>query len=263
MRDHGFDLDKIQGYYSLIPPDDDDFEFGEKAKEWWRARLSSDFNIRFIFLDTTTSTDLHEGGIALEEMNWLRGELSLAEQAHEYVVAFGHHNFERINEGANELKRMFATQPGFLGYFCGHTHKQDVRVVKIESAGEDSPAYFWQIVAPPIVEWPQSGFFVRLARLPDESLAWDLTPFTHPWRTGAEPDSDDPECASKLRAAMAVDPQGNPDAKDPAERLKVQVLRAAKSAYEDYHRGDRDEEMCQPPIRLLIPQSTSLDGSNS
>lgn len=249
-RHHGFDLDKGLSYYSVVPPwvglaegDEPDFD----SEEFWRARLDDGFRVRFVFLDTTADGELHRGGIdpGGEQMRWLRAELEQARTAGEHVVAFGHHDLKRsFRTGAEELSRMFAEQPGFLGYFCGHTHKQEMRVVCAgdEGSGGGTQACFWQVIGPPIIEWPQSGLLARLVRLGDDRLAWDLTPFTHGFE-GAPGESLDV------------------DHPDPTERLRAQVLTGRASAKEDYHRGDPDEEIRQPALRLLIPAAATSDAS--
>jgi 3',5'-cyclic AMP phosphodiesterase CpdA len=243
-ENHGFDLEveagkEVVGYYGLTPPgvgfDEIDPEDGAR---WWEERLLKDFKVRFLFLDTTDSGKLHRGGVGGTQLAWLKDELKLAEQNGEHVVVFGHHDLRSgFVAGGDELVRMFAHQQGFLGYFCGHTHKQEMRIIEFEGDDGSDSSYFWQIIAPPVVEWPQAGLFVRLVQLADGALAWDLTPFTHGYQ----------------RRPGETDKELDPDLADAAQRLRAQVIRASEAAKADYSRGDPDEEIRQPPIRLLLP----------
>ncbi len=253
---HGFDLRQNRAYYALTPPTEEDIENGEVLfcqETWWPERLEDGFSIRFLFLDTTDVKDpnessssqpqLHRGGVhpESEQMAWLREQLGAAAAAGQHVVAFGHHDLAGTNlegktrrsafvTGHDEVAALFAAQRGFLGYFSGHTHKQELRLVAAPAGGTP----FWEIIGPPLVEWPQAGLFVDLVRLAGGELAWDLTAFHHGYKDPGRGETLDPE------------------ASDPAARLRAQVLRRSRSAYDDYHRGKPADEP-QAPARLVIP----------
>ncbi|MCP3963918.1 MAG: hypothetical protein GY719_39280 [bacterium] len=250
---HGFDLDGNRAYYALVSPSEEEIASEELRlcqETWWPARLEKGFAVRFLFLDTTDVQDpnvlspppqLHRGGVHPDswQMAWLREQLSEAAEAGQHVVAYGHHDLAGTNlrgkdekgsfrTGRDEVIALFAAQPRFLGYFSGHTHKQELRLVH----GSGTP--FWEVIGPPLVEWPQAGLFVDLVRLPGDELAWDLTPFHHGYQ--------DPGRGAAL----------DPEAADPVARLRAQTLRRSRSAYDDYHRGKPEDEP-QPPARLVIP----------
>lgn len=228
VEDHGFELATLdRGYYSIV---------ADQIDQDHRQRIQENFKVRFIFFDTTEDSDLHRGGFREMgvQVGWLRDQLRSAADNEEHVVAFGHHDFyEGFREGGHagvKVARMLGEYPLFLGYFCGHTHRQEMRVVS-----PPSPATaFWEVIAPSVLEWPQAGLLVRLVRFGDGSLAWDITPFSCGFQRGAREERLDPE---------------HPD---PTERLRAQAILGSESAYEDC-KGDPDKEIKEPPFRLLIP----------
>lgn len=175
---HGLDLvPRVEGglqprfFYSLSPEAMSD-------STWWRERVSESLPLRLLFLDTYEEQVLHDGSISREQADWVEGEFEEAQRAGEFIIAFGHHDLASVMNGAGFSTFLsFTRYPRFLGYFCGHTHAFRIRndsALKLRRRGQHK---FWEVTAPSIQQHPKAALAVRLGRLMDGRLFFDITPF--------------------------------------------------------------------------------------
>jgi hypothetical protein len=96
---------------------------------------------------------------------------------------FAHHPLWSIaDEGArNDVIDILTRHPGVVGYFTGHTHKAELRLVHPPAAREHDARYhhFWEVTAASVIEYPQQAAQVTLKVLGDvgylEVLAFSPT----------------------------------------------------------------------------------------
>lgn len=170
---HGFDMqtgetseaDRMRGYYSF------DFEFPVEDGR------SSSKKIRMIAINTAEYVGPDAlGGFSQRQVDWLTALLTTQTEPNTRVIVFGHHPLIPKDDsmrtdgvfGARlkQVQRLFASTVDV--YFSGHHHIQ----------GYNNNFGFLQVVAPSLLEYPQSGHFVKVALREDRMLI-EIEPFSH------------------------------------------------------------------------------------
>jgi hypothetical protein len=199
---------------------------------------------RFVVLDTITdecgSEFCSDGSVDDTQFNWLRGQITAAEAAGQYVLVFSHHtlrttrfpstdpseqpqhNGEQVDRkdgmpippSANEtLEELYCQHPNVLAHIAGHEH---TNYVERHSCANDSPPtpgtnpVFWHISTAAHIDWPQQSRMIELVRAHGQ-LAIVTTMLDHagPPNPGAGPASRDvPRLASIARELAYNDYQG-------------------------------------------------------
>lgn len=109
-----------------------------------------------IVLDTTTENGAY-GDMEGKQLRWLRNVLADQVGPNDLVMLFGHHPLWDIFDinARDELLRVLGGEPRVIGYFGGHTHRPELRVVHPERADGAHGHHFWEIIAPSVISFPQ------------------------------------------------------------------------------------------------------------
>ncbi|MBU4331091.1 MAG: metallophosphoesterase [Acidobacteria bacterium] len=170
---HGFDMqagetdeaDRMRGYYSF------DFEFPNGDGH------SSSGKIRVIVINTAEYVDSNAlGGFSQRQIDWLTEQLKKQTDPGTRTIAFGHHPLLPNNDGMRtdgvysarlkQVQHLFASSVDV--YFSGHHHRQSY----------NREFGFLQVVAPSLLEYPQSGHLVKVDLKGDRMLV-EIEPFSH------------------------------------------------------------------------------------
>jgi hypothetical protein len=169
--------------------------------------------IRFIVLDTITDECgvpvCSEGSIDDPQFEWLRGELSAAQTAHELVMVFSHHTERTIrlpstdpSEGQihygerldrrssppqpvrpdeppeTTLEDLLCSYSNVLAHVDGHEHQNYVLQHRCEDPGQQQNPYY-EISTAAHIDWPQQSRMIELVRDDDGSVSLVLTMLDH------------------------------------------------------------------------------------
>jgi 3',5'-cyclic AMP phosphodiesterase CpdA len=132
--------DRCPGYYSI------------EVKE--KNQATGDPAIQMIVLDTGLNLGAY-GSVADDQFKWLEREIK--ESKDKITLVFGHHNINSIENG-RKLKKLFASDPSIIAYFCGHTHTHKINY----HPGEGDGFGFWEVITGAIFAYPQQGSVVRI-----------------------------------------------------------------------------------------------------
>jgi 3',5'-cyclic AMP phosphodiesterase CpdA len=87
------------------------------------------------------------------------------------VLIFAHHPIWDIFDvdDRSALLDILSSHANVVGYFTGHTHVPQLRVVHPAKAHDGKPGYhhFWEIVAPAVISYPQQGRQVTVKTMGD------------------------------------------------------------------------------------------------
>ena len=226
--------------------------------------------LRFVVLDTVSdecgSQFCSEGSVDNDQFNWLRGELSTARGAGQYVLVFSHHTLvttrqpftapdpwevplhygERADadpdpenpSGEETLEELYCKNTDVvLGHIAGHEHANYVK--RYDCAADEppprAPASFIHVSTAAHIDWPQQSRMIELVTDAGE-LKLVLTMLDH----------DGP-----------ANPGGPPPNLDERGDAGEQVIRLAgigrEIAYNDYQgspgaRGDREDRNVIVPL---------------
>jgi 3',5'-cyclic AMP phosphodiesterase CpdA len=133
--------------------------------------------VRVVVLNTSEYVStLAEGGFSLSQIRWLRELLQGLPNEKMRAVVFGHHPLipkkgwmKKRGEQYRRLKQVHDLLEKHADvYFCGHSHRQ----------GYSDEFGFLQVIAPSVIDFPQSGHKVRMMYSSD-SLCVEIVPFSH------------------------------------------------------------------------------------
>ena len=133
--------------------------------------------IRVLVLNTCEYVSpIAQGGVTDEQVEWAREMLEGLPDESTRVIAFGHHpliaHIEGMRTDGIHRERLDTLNALFKDhvdvYFSGHTHQQ----------GYDEKHGFLQVIAPSIMEFPQSGHKIRIEYHKDW-MCIEVIPFSH------------------------------------------------------------------------------------
>ncbi len=113
-----------------------------------------------------------------EQIDWMKGILEKYHQKGNQkenwmTLVFGHHQLEEgfFDDSDEELLELF-NEPRYnvIAYFCGHTHKHEVKYH--ENPTNPEVFGFWEIVADSILEYPKRGSLVTFRYTEDG--VWEM-----------------------------------------------------------------------------------------
>ncbi|HEX2903517.1 MAG TPA: TIGR03767 family metallophosphoesterase [Jatrophihabitans sp.] len=142
--------------------------FGADGRPYYRHDLG---RVSILVLDTVDEFGGWQGSLDREQAGWLDVELASADAEQRYAVLASHHSLDTLVNDANgpglpdrvlsaELQAMLAGHPSLILWLNGHTH-----------ATRATPRQgYWELTAPSLIDWPQQGRVVELARQHDRLL---------------------------------------------------------------------------------------------
>jgi metallophosphoesterase (TIGR03767 family) len=137
--------------------------------------------VSLLVLDTVDEHGGWEGSLDREQLAWLEEELSTADAERRYAVLASHHPLGHLTNStgpdrvlAPELGATLGRHPSLVLWLDGHSHLSTVT----------AHPTFWEVTSPSLIDWPQQGRIVELARTEDR-LAIVTTMLDHageaPW----------------------------------------------------------------------------------
>jgi 3',5'-cyclic AMP phosphodiesterase CpdA len=165
-----------------------------------------------VVLDTNAKNGAY-GDVSNAQLEWLDGVLKSQQIASsDLIVVFGHHPLGHMFsvERRERLITMLTGTNRVIGYFAGHTHQPELRVIH----GGERTHHFWEIVAPSVISFPQQVRQVTLKTMGDKLGYFEILTFA-PNGRGAS--------VSKIAAALAGAQRdtcsGNPDCENGVPKL--------------------------------------------
>jgi len=136
--------------------------FGADGRPYYRHDLG---RVSILVLDTVDEFGGWQGSLDREQARWLDAELAAADAEQRYAVLASHHSLDTVVNDANgpdrparvlaaELQAMLAGHPSVILWLNGHTHAT-------RATPRDG---YWELTAPSLIDWPQQGRVVELAR---------------------------------------------------------------------------------------------------
>jgi hypothetical protein len=176
-RMHGFDLLRLDS--------GDPFKADERYRNptggyycFQIRNLTGDPDRRIwaIVLNTTSEVGAY-GVFGDDQEKWLKNTLGGSPDVpqqirpQDLVLIFAHHPIWDIFDvdQRSALVDILSKHDNVVGYFTGHTHVPQLRVVHPEKESKGTPGHhhFWEIVAPAIISYPQQGRQVTVKTLGD------------------------------------------------------------------------------------------------
>jgi hypothetical protein len=182
-RMHGFDLlrlptgdafeaqqryrDPIGGYYC--------FEIRNLANDPARR-------IWAVVLNTVSEVGAY-GAFLKDQQTWLAQTLGGPQiRQQDIVLIFAHHPIWDIFDvdQRTRLLDILSSHRNVVGYFTGHVHVPQLRVVHPDKAHEGNPGYhhFWEILAPAVISYPQQGRQVTVKTVGDDVGFFEILSIT-------------------------------------------------------------------------------------
>lgn len=122
-----------------------------------------------VVLNTSNDVGAY-GSVSDAQLLWLNRVITDASQIRpdDLILAFGHHPLYDIFDAATQQKLVAAlgSDRRMVGYFAGHLHWPDARVVHPEH-DRAGAHHFWEILAPAVLSYPQQARQVTIKRMGD------------------------------------------------------------------------------------------------
>lgn len=162
----------------------------ESGNAYYAHPLDGADEIVFLVLDTVNPHGYWQGSIDHEQFDWLRAELTAADDAGRYAVVASHHPASALtNDRTSDERRVLGPEvlaeltahPSAVLWLSGHTHRHAVQAHRGRFP-------LWEATAASLIDAPQQARTVEVSRRADGLLAIDVRAVDHlgeaPWGGG-------------------------------------------------------------------------------
>jgi metallophosphoesterase (TIGR03767 family) len=157
--------------------------------------------LTFLVLDTVNANGGWQGSLDEKQLAWLADELDAADRDRRYVVLASHHPLETLVNPvgggrvlADPVAELLDRHRSVVLWLAGHTHRTAV----VPRGG------YWQVVAPSLIDFPQQGRVVDVARTDAGALVFTITMLDHAGEAPWSGRTDDVEALAGLSRELAA-----------------------------------------------------------
>ena len=174
-------------------------------------------DFRMVVMDTVNPNGYADGSLDQTQFDWLKGVID--EVTDQAVLLFSHHTADTmenplVGTGADPEPRVLGdalvsyllTKPQVIGWFNGHTHKNQV----FSHSRGDGTGGFWEVNTASHADYPQQARIIEVANNADGTLSIFATVIDHAAPPRFDDDLDNPlSLAALSRELSANDPQND------------------------------------------------------